>query len=270
MQKQEPVPVDLKIESILGDYAQFVLGEQTLLARISKAIDNGELLVTNEGKLTLPQSATRPHSNWHFIKPEGSEKLQRPSCRLLKDVLHNIVYAQTAIPLGCRHCYKVKVEVQTLSQLMTLKGLLPQIPCYSKCGSESHLRHNQSLWGAFFYAEGLQSAHDICHQVRNLLQSQPSLDKNAKVAIKRGCTEYEMALGPSDQWQFNESLQDLENYLESIFVVPAKDSSNRLTIFSVWLEKAFMLGDDTYLEFTRGKRLCPKTVDYASKSSDEL
>jgi hypothetical protein len=82
------------------------------------------------------------------------------------------------------------------------------------------------------------------------------------MTIKRGCSEYEAALGPSDQFEFKPEMAELEAYLRARFRNPNYVDQLNVAL-AYWIDLAFRMGDDTYLDFTDGKRLRPKTVTYA-------
>ena len=79
--------------------------------------------------------------------------------------------------------------------------------------------------------------------------------------IKRGCSEYEAVLGPSDSYEFAPELTQLEAYLKSRY--RGREEAPRASIpMARWIDVAFRTVDDTYLDFTGGKRLRPKSMTY--------
>jgi hypothetical protein len=82
--------------------------------------------------------------------------------------------------------------------------------------------------------------------------------------IKRGCTNYEHACGPSDQYTFDPRLAAVEDYFEERFVSPPKqekkyrDAKTLLDLIRI----AYRIGDDTYKDFTDGKEVFPPVVTY--------
>ncbi|MBS1157637.1 MAG: hypothetical protein H6R15_56 [Proteobacteria bacterium] len=83
--------------------------------------------------------------------------------------------------------------------------------------------------------------------------------------IKRGCTEYEVYCGPSDRWTFQAGQEELEAQLQQRFrsLADKKKEGDEFSLLMKWIEIAYAIGDDTYLEFTRGRRLFPETVSYS-------
>jgi hypothetical protein len=81
------------------------------------------------------------------------------------------------------------------------------------------------------------------------------------MVIKRGCSEYEAKLGPSDRYTFAPEMEELEAYLKSRFRERRADYHPSL-IVAHWIETAFRIGDNTYLDFTSGQRLREPTVTY--------
>jgi hypothetical protein len=87
------------------------------------------------------------------------------------------------------------------------------------------------------------------------------------MTIKRGCSEYEAAVGPSDRYAFTPEMAAVEADLKSRFREHKADRHDSLVV-AQWIETAYRIGDDSYLDFTGGKRLREKTLTYHPKSSD--
>jgi hypothetical protein len=81
------------------------------------------------------------------------------------------------------------------------------------------------------------------------------------MTIKRGCSEYEIAVGPSDSYTFTPEMAELESYLLSRFR-EQKRADNGHVVLADWIDAAYRMGDDTYLDFTRGRRRRAKTLTY--------
>ncbi|CAK0752119.1 hypothetical protein CCP3SC1_2030004 [Gammaproteobacteria bacterium] len=123
--------------------------------------------------------------------------------------------------------------------------------------------YSQNLYGAFFYCEGLDQAREIYQQLRTAVDSHPVLGAEVSIRIKRGCSPFEVHCGPSNCWTFQEGLVELEEYLLPKFLLPEqKKEDNDFAILMHWIEIAYAIGDNTYLEFTRGRRVYPETVSY--------
>jgi hypothetical protein len=85
--------------------------------------------------------------------------------------------------------------------------------------------------------------------------------------IKRGCTNYEHACGPSDRYTFDPRLADVEEYFWHRFVrnkpkqIFGKKQNDAVKLMKM-VRTAYRIGDDTYKDFTGGKDLFPPTVTY--------
>ncbi len=238
----------------------FRLDRGTAVAEnLRNAVEAGSLLQNENGTFELPPFE-QGTSSWLDV-----HKTQHLDC-VLSNFLFKHAYAESAVPFGCKECYKVIVTLKTLKQLMALKSLQEEIECTSKCGIEVDRATTQSLYSGFFYCIGLDKAREIYKIVRAAITSHPSLGCEIPVHIKRGCTHFEISCGPSDQYEFKPELPELEDHLKNRFKRPEKTRGNKtqekLSTFALWIQTAYRIGDDTYLEFTGGKRLYPKLVTY--------
>lgn len=81
------------------------------------------------------------------------------------------------------------------------------------------------------------------------------------MTIKRGCSEFEAAVGPSDQYEFTPEMAEIEAHLRTKF--RERNYVDQLNVaLAYWIDLAFRMGDNTYLDFTGGKPLRPKTLTY--------
>ena len=243
------------------------VGGRPLLEVLVTAVNEGRLEWTG-GRLAPPAPRNPRCSPWipHDPEriPERGARHHYPPCWFLDRVLFRVVYERGAVPLACRHCYKVKVEVDTLAELVALREQSLNIPYPSKCGAEVDQPLSRSRWSAYFYLDGLEAAFEVHRRVRERIDGQPAL-RDARSSIKRGCTHFEMALGPSDQWSFDESLGELERALLPLCGPPDEPPLNKHASYLGWFETAFRIGDDSYLQLNGGKRVYPPTVDYLAR-----
>lgn len=237
------------------------VGNGTAIKNLQKAIVSGDLIRSPDSEFKISLKNRGTSDTWLFLNNHGDKKLP---CTFRLKVLFNFVYDRQQVPQACASCYKVKVAPGNLKQLMALRELAREIPCLSKFGSEINYRLSQSLWGGYFYCDGLEHAREIYRQVRDAMDRNPALGSAVPMRIKRGCTEYEVHCGPSDQWTFKDQQPELEKYLFERFQKrEGTHRSDDLTILMQWIEIAYSIGDDSYLEFTGGRRLYPETVGYA-------
>lgn len=247
---------------MLSDLPDFRVGKGFVADNLRRAVAAGHLVLTAEGKLGWTDEYDIESSTWLFIR---NAKLDRPPCKFLFHFLFETAYDRQAVPHACQSCFKVKVLPLTLKQTLAVREVARGIPCHSKCGPEVGNRYSQSLYGGFFYCAGLDHAREIYRQVRVAVDANPALGPDVAMRIKRGCTEYEVYCGPSDRWTFQAGQEELEAQLQQRFrsLADKKKEGDEFSLLMKWIEIAYAIGDDTYLEFTRGRRLFPETVSYS-------
>jgi len=236
-------------------------GGRTVQHNLCAALARGDLLQDEQGCLRLPDISATPSGTWLYW---GDRVYLRPSCRFLSGFLFDIVYGKAAVPQGCHDCYKVKVCPGNFQALLAVRQLSRGIPCNSKCGPEVNHFFSQELYGGFFYCQGLDHAHVVYRQVRERVDQTAVLGPGVTMRIKRGCTPYEIHCGPSNLWTFRPEQTELEARLLAQFVLPqSQRSETEFATLMRWVEIAHAIGDNSYLEFTKGRRVYPATVDYA-------
>ncbi len=236
------------------------IGGRTVAENLQDAVDSGTLLQNEDGTFSIPLSdaAISPSISVHKGPYLG--------CLFLNAFLFKVAYAESCVPFGCKECYKVRVIPKTLRQLMALKSIQEKVECRSKSGVEVDRPMTQNFYSCFFYCIGLDRARKIYKIVREAVNNDPKLGSEIPVCIKRGCTHFEIKCGPSDKYEFRPELPELEKYLDSRFKSTQKISGDEmqknLSTFNLWIQTSYRIGDDTYLDFTGGKRLYPKSVVY--------
>ncbi len=234
------------------------VGGKTVGENLEAAITAGHVVRRPDGKLEFGGAVNKT-----FIANKGGFE---PDCFFLNNFMFTHIYGEKAVPIGCRDCYKVKVSPATLRQLMAVKDIAQNYPCRAKSGCEVDRPENQSLYATYFYLLGLDKARAVYRKVRGEIDAHPKLGPSVKVVIKRGCTNYEQACGPSDRYTFDPRLTRIEGYFRSRFVRKKpewvrrryRDAMNLLEM----VRKAYRIGDDTYKDFTGGKDLYPPAVTY--------
>jgi len=223
---------------------------------LQAAIDAGRLIEGEDGKLSLPRG--RGTSRWVFVP-------NRPylPCGFLTKIVFEAAYAETAVPHGCSACYKIKVKANTLRELVAAWQVAKSIGCLSKWGVDLENPHSQDVYAGYFYPGDLDAARVLYKVVRAAIDADPKLGPAVKMTIKRGCSQFEAAVGPSDSYSFTPEMAEIEAYLQSRFkagvILEPTDFHQEL---GQWIDLAFRMGDDTYLDFTGGKRLRPATLTY--------
>lgn len=232
------------------------IGEKSVAENIQRAIGSEKLVESADGTL---QVAGKRQSNTHWVRVKNGPPL---GCHFLMEFLFKNVYAQAAVPHGCSACYKVKVVPRTLRELVAAWDIAKRIACLSKWGLDLDNPYSQNIYAGYFYVSGLDAARALFKLVRETLDADPKLGPGVAVTIKRGCSEYEIALGPSDRYEFTPEMAELETYLKSRFKEQKRPDEGHVVLAS-WIDAAYRIGDDTYLDFTRGRRRRAKTLTYS-------
>lgn len=235
----------------------FKVGGASVADHIARAIETGDLLENDDGTLQLARAQSQPRL-WFAVRngpPLG--------CKFLKFFLFAHAYGQSAVPYGCRECYKVKVAPRTLRELVAAWQIGERIACRSKWGIDFYnpYTQTQNIYAGYFYTSGLEAARVLFKVVREAFDHDPKLGPDIAMSIKRGCSEYEAKVGPSDRYEFSPEMAELEAYLKSRFRERPAEKKGNLPL-AHWIDFAFRMGDDTYRDFTGGKRLRAKTVAY--------
>ncbi|MEI9806155.1 MAG: hypothetical protein WDN48_19540 [Pseudolabrys sp.] len=159
--------------------------------------------------------------------------------------------------------------------MMAVKTITEAFDCFAKSAPEVDRPENQSLYASYFYLTGLDEARKVCREVRAKVDADPALGPSVKVTIKRGCTNYERACGPSNRYTFEPRLTEVEAYFRERYrrpePVPLPPKKYREAATLLEIERvAYRIGDNTYKDFTGGKEIFPPTVSYdPDKSGDE-
>ena len=230
------------------------IGENLLIAR-----ERGDVIPHEDGTWELLRPA-RLNENWVV----GPKRTPFP-CGKLLGFLFRQAYGQAAVPVGCRHCFKVQIRPANLEQLVATQKIAHDLPYAYKAGASLNARYQAGPYRALFYLDGLQNAREAYQQVLERVLDTPELGAGVSVSIKRGCTEYEVHCGPSNQFTFSDDLAaaELELLKRLRQPAPTKATPYALTMMS-WMQIAYQLGDESYKQFTQGRSLYPEPVSYAA------
>lgn len=175
------------------------------------------------------------------------------------------------IPAGCRQCWKVTYSPKTLKEVYQVLELQDRekgpIGLPAKVGMENRSwTGNQGGYSAFWYTPvgcGLHSARGIYTRIQRELTK--VVKYSPDLILKRGCTEFERLMGPSDTWDKTATERDWdekEKILASVFRIdPPLQPSNLLTINAKlrMIYYAHEHGDVTYKDFVGKESLPPLT-----------
>jgi hypothetical protein len=237
------------------------IGANSVGETLRRAIDAGGLVENIDGTLQLKKDR-KQDVNWMHVSngpPLG--------CGFLMGFLFRHAYAESAVPQGCSNCFKVKAVLGTLRELVAAWEIGKRVQCRSKWGVDLNNPYSQNIYAGYFYTGGLDAARALFKDVRQAFNENPKVGRDVPMTIKRGCSEYEAALGPSDRYKFAPQMEQLESYLRSRFRERKAEYHPGLVV-AHWIETAFRIGDDTYLDFTGGKRLREKTMTYDPLQGD--
>lgn len=262
-----------KLEDILTAEQQrilrYTINGKSVRENLQHAVDSEEVVITKAG--TLQPAEPRKQVN-PFLQTAGCEP-PKP-CFLLR-ILYQCAYNKSHIPFSCNDCYKVRANLKTLRETMALRDIATNLAIPSKVGHEVNKQYSQCLYGGYFYTVGLKEAQKKFAEVRTAVDRHPLLGTSIPLSIKRGCSDFEIAHGPSDQWEFNPALEEVEEVLFSLFTFKQQKTKcealidKQKTLASLFAV-AYRIGDNTYLDFTNGKRLYPEMVTYPqTPDSDE-
>lgn len=202
---------------------------------------------------------------WHYIKEKWEFDCFTWHHVVFDLISERMTIGQKFVPSRCHDCYKVVARPQTLKQLFALEKLQVFMGLPSKCGIE--VRDTvHGLYGGYFYCKGLDEGLKRYRQVRDAIDQTEYLGPEIPVILKRGCTEFELACGPSNLWQITPEQLKLEALVEQFLAkddVVRKQPENILWhLHRKWIEFAYANGDSTYAEFTNGKPLYPPVMTY--------
>jgi hypothetical protein len=182
------------------------------------------------------------------------------------------------VPKKCLyHCYKVSAchrgfdeERQqyrqlSMSEVMDIHELQGKLGLTSKCGMDNR-DYTPTIWGSYWYCDSLEAAEELYPVIR---EGVDEINPEIVVDIKRGCTEFELYLGPSNTWDgMDEQWEEVENVLDKwISTMPAFDVERQHELIQQsikirFLHWAYMHGDMTYKEFVDGDDLTHKFKEF--------
>jgi hypothetical protein len=220
--------------------------ESAVGQNLRQAVASGRLIENPDGTLQLPGDRSL---DLDFIRVGDN-----PNCRFLKKFLFRQAYAEAVVPAGCQACFKIKVAPKTLRELVAAWRVAQGIDLDNPL--------SQDIYAGYFYLTSLTEARALYKVLREAFAAEPKLGPDVRTFIKRGCSVYEATVGPSDQWQCTPEMVQIEARLKARFRTKPRRTVPNSAVLARWIDLAFRIGDDSYLDFTDGKRLRPKTLTY--------
>lgn len=220
----------------------------------------------SDGKLEPVLEGIQPNTPWIHTN-ENDLKFH---CRLWSNISFQIVSVNLPVqyrfvPRGCQGCWKVVIKPDTLEQLFAILEIQQSLDLTSKCGIEER-DTVPYLYGAYFYNRSLDEGLECYETIKNKLLKDKTLTpliddvdedgRTKRIILKRGCTEFEHTIGPSDQWEITETQNVLEDVIEEYVALDPSEGGQPEHIVNHiicrWIEWAAGNKDLTYLKYTDG------------------
>ena len=196
---------------------------------------------------------------WHHVRHANNL-----DCNLWHKVMFDLG-GKRWVPSQCQNCFKVVARPKDLRGLFALLELQKKMDVPSKCGIEVRPTVHGN-YGGYFYNWGLEMGLRKYKQVRDAVDKAEYLGPDTTVLLKRGCTEFEHALGDSTKWEVTPEQMEWEALVNEWVVqdvVYRKQADHGLAyVHRKWIEHAYSIGDPTYADFTDGIPLHPPYVTY--------
>lgn len=223
---------------------------------VRELVMNGTLRVTAENKL-VPNESILP-SVW-IRSVHGAER----ACTLW--TLWQNYYR--FIPKGCRDCWKLTFSPTTLKEVYATEKVQKELGIPAKVGMETRSwTGNVGGYSAFWYCPlgcGLEEARGMHAKVKGALTKE--LKHSVDLILKRGCTEFERLMGPSDTWDRlaeERGWDALEGLLTEVYEPQVLVEVPQILDINVKLRMIYFAhehGDATYKEFVGVDQLPPLT-----------
>lgn len=196
---------------------------------------------------------------WLFCK-----KVKGHHCHLFHSVYFGVF---GVVPKHCfSHCWKMAacnkgienevVKQLTMKEVLEIEEAQEYLGMPSKCGMDKR-SYTPNTWGAYWYFHSLAEARRNYNKVKGVLNL---INPDINLVIKRSCTEFELALGPSDKWDSLErDWEETEAVLDEwVYRMDHSQEQHPLVKKAVrnrMLYWAHQHGDFTYKHFNRGEDL---------------
>lgn len=242
------------------DFLNLKLGKSTIGQNLLIARERGDVVLHEDGTWELSRTV-QLNETWVV----GPIRTPFP-CGKLLGFLFRQAYGKAAVPVGCRHCFKVQIRPATLEQLIATQKIAHDLPYAYKAGASLNARYQAGPYRVLLHLDGLQSAREAYQQVLEKILDAPELGAGVSVSIKRGCSEYEIHCGPSSEFTFSDDLAAAELELLKRLRQSAapKPKQHTLTMMN-WIQIAYQLGDESYKKLTQGRPLYPEPVCYSAQ-----
>jgi len=190
---------------------------------------------------------------------------------------HNITFKHwKIIHPRCMECWKVCVTLPQMGgfeQLLNLEQLQLRMGYASKCGMEMR-DYTPKFWGGYWYTESFDGGRDRFNEVKEALKKHVSEEAAESLILKRACTEFEMAKGPSPYWHNTREEEKMLDRIESMVSMPYSNNEQsdlvKNNVRLKWVLWAHMNNDMSYKKYNGGKSLFPGYVTYHDGPREDI
>jgi len=167
---------------------------------------------------------------------------------------------------------KFCITIKNLDDLFKLLSIEKESNRASKCGIELRW-YTPKLYGGYFYNNSLDEARECYEYARKAVDEH--IGKDTSVALKRGCTEFELIKGPSAGWIMTDEEyridEELEIMIDTYSPVTTGQSEWMLAqVHSRWIEWAFKHQDPTVSKYIGEGTLYPGCMAYHEGDLNEI
>jgi len=242
------------------------LKRKDIIGWVTRLLKSNTLNLRESDGRFIPNLRVTWDTPWVHCKPSYSM-----NCNLWKDILFqhivqlNLPRDKWFAPMGCQDCYKVAVRPKTLQQLFALESLETRLNLPSKAGIELR-KEVRGGYGGYFYNRGLPNGLNCYKLVRKEVDNDPDLGPGVKVLLKRGCTEMEHGVGPSDKWAITQEQINIEVIFAQKFVMDSqvlRQSEHEVdAVHKLWIDFAWSHDDPTVDQYVGNEPPYPDYVTY--------
>jgi hypothetical protein len=249
------------------DYGDLMAND--LILKFKGLIEAGNFVIDADTSKIRPrfEKLEDYRTPWFHVKHEPQSQ-----CGLW----HKVIFDNFKfIAKGCYDCWKVVIRPWRFEDIYKTLRMQIELDRPSKCGAEVR-KSVFGPWGAYWYNRSMEAGQEcyetICREVKNrkinLLYNKDG--EIIKPLLKRGCTEFEMELGPSDKWEYTEQNERMENFISQIVDVRSvyQTRMTKVYVLREWAEQAYSLGDPTVLFMNDGEMFYKPYITYHKEVND--
>jgi len=248
-----------------GGYAND-LAEKDVVSKLKVLTNAGYQWDASKSKLVLPHSWSGMQTDTPWVHTSVQ------NCKLCS-LDHNVIFNNFGIiPQRCMDCWKICCTIPDFNHLMRMKQMQQNwFVTSSKCGIE--LRdYTPKHYGAYFYTGSLDEGRDVFPVLKEKIEDEVGPDVH--IILKRACTEFEIARGPSPAWYLSPAQKDIieliEHYVDHRGTNIRQDDIIKIHVMAKWMLWAHANGDMSYVPYNGGMKLFADYVQYQEGDIDEI